>query len=629
MAGIDLLPGGVSPVPAGKPARNDTATDTTRNTNDPAFGSVLSDSMRPSSRKDSTPSSRDQDSSSPAPSRGPNPPSSTQPAGSSNKPGSKSDPRRSNDKGQTDKADSGSAAGSTQPTTTTTDNSTPTSSDATIESEVADVQKDEQQAGADTANAQTDTPPQPGVAPAQLVAGLLIASPQTPTQASPAATNPATPQNGPAQAQAAVSNVQKAPPGLAVALEQAANAGDQDANAVANGDSQPVATAIHSTQTGVDDANSAQEANTRPGTQPAVNVSTGVQAPPVVVSNPEVKRSKDAKSQTPDLTANDGKPVAPTSQSATDVSPTPSTNEGTQASAVAEPAPAPVVDAASVAAPATVAPTTGDVKPTADSTTRPKEEKDPQPGSSTSIGLGSDAPTETGIQVDLGIQTKPMDVKAGNPNGAAAALASIASEQTAPHAQDHETDSSTDPTGNVTGFAPDNTARRTDTTQVTGPGGAERSVNPSQVVDQVAHGIQLTHQSGERMQIHLRPPELGNLQIDVSMRDGMLSARLEAQSPATHQLLVDNLPQLKDSLTQQGLQVDRLEVDLSDSMRSDTSAGGNSGRSFEQQQNENLDGLWEQLPTNAAPQRRAQTTEPRVAAARGTSGPMLSLDITV
>jgi hypothetical protein len=64
-------------------------------------------------------------------------------------------------------------------------------------------------------------------------------------------------------------------------------------------------------------------------------------------------------------------------------------------------------------------------------------------------------------------------------------------------------------------------------------------------------------------------------------------------------------------------------------MRSDTSAGGNSGRSFEQQQNENLDGLWEQLPTNAAPQRRAQTTESRVAAARGTSGPMLSLDITV
>ena len=106
------------------------------------------------------------------------------------------------------------------------------------------------------------------------------------------------------------------------------------------------------------------------------------------------------------------------------------------------------------------------------------------------------------------------------------------------------------------------------------PGGNEAAVtglNIAQVIDQVAHSIQVTYHGGQAMQVHLNPPELGSLQVDVSVNGGVLSARLEAQTPAAQQILVDNLSQLKNSLSQQGVSFDRIDVRLADSNRG---AGG-------------------------------------------------------
>src|SRR5262249_16723958 len=82
------------------------------------------------------------------------------------------------------------------------------------------------------------------------------------------------------------------------------------------------------------------------------------------------------------------------------------------------------------------------------------------------------------------------------------------------------------------------------------------TLNPAQIIEQVAYAIQSTHVSGQEMQLPLDPPDLGSLLVNVSVHDGVLSARLETQNPATQQVLVDNLSQLKDSLTQQGVSFD-------------------------------------------------------------------------
>jgi flagellar hook-length control protein FliK len=90
-------------------------------------------------------------------------------------------------------------------------------------------------------------------------------------------------------------------------------------------------------------------------------------------------------------------------------------------------------------------------------------------------------------------------------------------------------------------------------------------MHPAQVIEQAAWAIQVTHASGQEMRLELSPPDLGALQVSVSVHNGVLSARLEAQNPTTRQILADNLSQLKDSLTQQGVAFDRIDVRPGDS----------------------------------------------------------------
>jgi flagellar hook-length control protein FliK len=116
-----------------------------------------------------------------------------------------------------------------------------------------------------------------------------------------------------------------------------------------------------------------------------------------------------------------------------------------------------------------------------------------------------------------------------------------------------------------------------------GQPGPPVSLNASQMIDQVAYAVQYSHANGQQMQLHLNPPELGALSVDVSMHDGVLSARIEAQTPNARQILVDNISQLKDSLTQQGVSFDRIDVQLAGS---NWGSGGSStaDKSFAQQQ---------------------------------------------
>jgi flagellar hook-length control protein FliK len=69
---------------------------------------------------------------------------------------------------------------------------------------------------------------------------------------------------------------------------------------------------------------------------------------------------------------------------------------------------------------------------------------------------------------------------------------------------------------------------------------------------------------GGQLRLRLSPPELGALRLDVSVRDGALSARLEAETPAARAVLLDNLPALRDRLAEQQIRLERFDVDLMD-----------------------------------------------------------------
>ena len=97
--------------------------------------------------------------------------------------------------------------------------------------------------------------------------------------------------------------------------------------------------------------------------------------------------------------------------------------------------------------------------------------------------------------------------------------------------------------------------------------------------------IQQASESGKAMRIRLDPPELGSLQIEVGRVNGQIVARIEVDNPTARALVFEQLQMLRDSLQQQGLRVDRLEVEINENLSrefgSDQSA---EQRSEEQQQ---------------------------------------------
>ena len=631
MAAIDLLPAAGRAV-SSKPSNVDAGNEPSQAASDPGtspFGTVLSESMRPASRKDNSSSGRDQSSSSSG-SRSPSP--ASQPSSTDNRsdPVTRADSRRSN--GSSKSGKKASDASSPAPTgSPSTSKASDASSDSTVEHEVANVQQDEQQANANATatSPPADPAPQQGAAPAQLVAGLLIASTQPQTSATPTVPTGA-PQNNTAGAASAIANVQKAPVGLAAALEQAVTSDrEQAASAAGAPPASPTPSQEHSTVVNAAPTGAIQPQT--PVVPPVSKATTEVQHAVEAMPGPLVKAGEDKKNQGSSAVAGDAKPVAPQTDSQNAASAERALPAAAPATTGVNSTPAPVVQVTAAPAKPPDGASANDAKPADDPLARQKSGGDSQStGVSSPANASSATPTDAGPLADVSGQTKLADATATNSNDAIGKGKTGSTDKSQEHVQDDDSAPSTDAANPAQGFATDYGARRADGTPATQATATDHTANPSQVLDQVAHGIQVSHQSGERMQLHLRPPELGNVQIDVSMRDGLLSARLEAQSPATHQLLSDNLSQLKDSLAQQGVQVDRLEVGLSDSMRSDVSTGGFSGRSFEQhQQRDDVDSGWEQVPSNTAPQRRPQAADVRASPSRGSAGQIMSLDITV
>ncbi len=152
------------------------------------------------------------------------------------------------------------------------------------------------------------------------------------------------------------------------------------------------------------------------------------------------------------------------------------------------------------------------------------------------------------------------------------------------------------------------------------------ATNVAQVIEQTAYAIQVTHSNGQEMQFLLNPPDLGALQVSVAVHDGVLSARLEAQNSTTRQILTDNISQLKNSLTEQGVSFDRIDVQLAGSNTS-SNGSGTADQFFGRQQEGRLP--WDQSPLLATP----ETDDPvrNNSAARGPVSrvPLTSLDIMV
>lgn len=91
------------------------------------------------------------------------------------------------------------------------------------------------------------------------------------------------------------------------------------------------------------------------------------------------------------------------------------------------------------------------------------------------------------------------------------------------------------------------------------------TIDPARFVSRVSRAIEFADQrGGGPVEMRLSPPELGSLQVKIQVKDGVMTAKLEVETPAARNALLDNLPALRDRLEQQQIRIDKFDVEVRD-----------------------------------------------------------------
>ncbi|MGG1661415.1 flagellar hook-length control protein FliK [Brevibacillus sp. NRS-1366] len=97
------------------------------------------------------------------------------------------------------------------------------------------------------------------------------------------------------------------------------------------------------------------------------------------------------------------------------------------------------------------------------------------------------------------------------------------------------------------------------------PGVQTHQVHANQLTQQITQifvtKMNLTQVNGvHEAKLVLNPQSLGQVDVTITSHNGVITAHFQAETQAGKDMLDNQLPQLRAALTQQGLQVDRLEV---------------------------------------------------------------------
>jgi flagellar hook-length control protein FliK len=122
-----------------------------------------------------------------------------------------------------------------------------------------------------------------------------------------------------------------------------------------------------------------------------------------------------------------------------------------------------------------------------------------------------------------------------------------------------------------------------------GPGQADETadapqIDPARFVSRVARAIETAQDRGGPLSLRLSPPELGSMRLELSVKQGVMTAKVETDTAAARQALLDNLPKLRDRLAEQNVRIDRFDVDVRREGNGEQANSGPQQRQFQQHQ---------------------------------------------
>ncbi len=120
-------------------------------------------------------------------------------------------------------------------------------------------------------------------------------------------------------------------------------------------------------------------------------------------------------------------------------------------------------------------------------------------------------------------------------------------------------------------------------------------VDPARFVSRVSKAFQTAQQRGGTLQLRLSPPELGALRLELSVKDGAMTAVLQTETDTARRVLLDHLPALRDRLAEQNIRIERFDVDV----RREDNGGHADGRMLHNQEQRQQD----QQANNRTPRR--------------------------
>jgi len=108
----------------------------------------------------------------------------------------------------------------------------------------------------------------------------------------------------------------------------------------------------------------------------------------------------------------------------------------------------------------------------------------------------------------------------------------------------------------------DSTVQNKQSFETTAKAPAQRYV-PTYMNDQISRQISMGLKNGNKqMTLQLKPPQLGSLQLDMEIQNDVLKISMATEKQATREMLLSHINELKDSLAQQGIKVDKVDIEI-------------------------------------------------------------------